>query len=398
MAKIKLYRYPQRGTMCLQFSNGDGDNSRHSLPITLKANEWDGSSVTAAHPQRISTNAYLSTILSKAQLILVEIQEEESVRRWTARELRDAVVARLFANEEDKKPTSFEEAFTLFNNTHTNKRTREIYADTLKRVKEYDTRLLTCEMINRKWLDGFDRYLAERGESTNTRAIHFRNIRAVINYAIDTEVLDKYVFRRYKIKREETIHRDLTIEDIQMLFAYQPPTERANKHASKPLDYAVKYVDMAKLMFYLIGINPVDLFNAKPQDYYGGRIHYQRAKTHKPYDVKVEPEAAAIIRKYRGEKRLISLAENRDYRSLLKQTNKALKAICKEMGLPPATCYWMRHSWATIAYSLGASTDLIADCLGHQHGSRVTATYINKGRVFASKDELTRAVIDAVNG
>lgn len=84
-------------------------------------------------------------------------------------------------------------------------------------------------------------------------------------------------------------------------------------------------------MFYLIGINPVDLFNARPQDYYGGRIHYQRAKTHKPYDVKVEPGAAAIIRKYRGEKRLISLAENRDYRSLLKQTNKALKAICKEM-------------------------------------------------------------------
>lgn len=384
--------------MCLQFSNGAQDTSRFSLPITLKENEWDGKQVTSAHPQRISTNAYLASILSKAQIILLELQEEHPVRKWSAQELRDAVVGKLFVNETKEKPTSFEDAFLLFNSTHTNKRTRELYADTLKRVKEYDSRLLTFDHINRQWLDGFDRYLAERGESTNTRAIHMRNIRAVCNYALDIDVTDKYIFRRYKIKREETIHRDLTIEDIQMLFAYQPPTERRNKHASKPLDFAVKYVDMAKLMFYLIGINPVDLFNARPQDYYGGRIHYQRAKTHKPYDVKVEPEAAAIIRKYRGEKRLISLAENRDYRSLLKQTNKALKAICKEMGLPPATCYWMRHSWATIAYSLGASTDLIADCLGHQHGSRVTATYINKGRVFASKDELTRAVIDAVNG
>lgn len=101
-------------------------------------------------------------------------------------------------------------------------------------MKEYDSRLLTFDHINRQWLDGFDRYLAERGESTNTRAIHMRNIRAVCNYALDIDVTDKYIFRRYKIKREETTHRDLTIEDIQMLFAYQPQTERKNStHPSR---------------------------------------------------------------------------------------------------------------------------------------------------------------------
>ena len=54
-------------------------------------------------------------------------------------------------------------------------------------------------------------------------------------------------------------------------------------------------------MFYLCGINSVDLFNARPDALSNGRLEYVRAKTHKAYSVKVEPEAMEIIDRYRGK-------------------------------------------------------------------------------------------------
>lgn len=402
MAKVKIYRFKDTGTMCLQVSNGDGKVSRHSLPISLNASEWDGKNVTSAHPQRMEVDAYLKNILTEAQLALTRIMREQPTKNMPATELRDLILAQVFHQEEEEHRKTFLEVYDEFTATHTNERTREIYNATRKRICEYEKRDIELEQITRRWLDCFDKWLERRSPSVNARAIHMRNIRAAFNYALDEELTDFYPFGRrrgFKIREEETIHRDLTPEDLLRLFNYQPPTERTNKHNTKPLDYAVKYVDMAKLIFFTIGTNSVDLFNAEAKSFYGGRIKYRRAKTHKLYNIKIEPEAAEIIRKYRGDNMLISLCENRTtYKSLAKQINLALKKISKQLGLPPVTIYWMRHSWATIAYSIGASYDMVSDCLGHKHGSTVTATYVNKKqkRIFTSKDELNRAVIDYV--
>lgn len=401
MAKVSIYRRPDSGTMCLRVTNGPGDSARHSLPLQLEAKEWDGEHVTAANPRRRELDAYLTGILSKARLELMRIQETEPTRRLRAAELKEKIVAAVFRMDAEPQKVLFETIYKEFADTHDNERTREIYTETLKRIREYDQSELTFEDITRRWLEGFDQHLAPQSPSVNARAIHYRNIKAVFNYALDEGLTEWYPFRRkgFKIRTEETIHRDLEVEEIRKLFAYQPPTERNNKHHSKPLDYAVKYVDIAKLIFFTIGINPVDLFEAIPEEYHGGRIIYRRAKTHKGYNIKVEPEAAAIIEKYRGTEMLLSMCENRkSYKSLSKSTNNALKKIAKQMGLPPVTMYWMRHSWASIAYEIGASFDMISDCLGHEHGSKVTATYVNKKRqrIFSSKDELNRAVIDYV--
>lgn len=403
MAKITLYRRPDTGAMCLRVTNGPGDSARHTLPVKLEAKEWDGEHVTSAHPRRAELNAYLSGILSKAILELMKIQEKMPTKNMSAVELKDLVIAVVFQTEgeDEKKHVLFEEIYKEFADTHSNARTRELYMITLKRIREYDQSELTFEDITRRWLECFDQHLALRSPSVNARAIHYRNIKAVFNYALDDGLTEWYPFRRkgFKIQTEETIHRDLEVDEIRKLFDYQPPTERNNKHHTKPLDYAVKYVDIAKLIFFTIGINPVDLFEAIPEEYHGGRIVYRRAKTHKGYNIKVEPEAAAIIEKYRGTKMLLSMCENREsYKSLAKSTNIALKKISKQMGLPPVTMYWMRHSWASIAYEIGASFDMVSDCLGHSHGSKDTATYVNKKRkrIFRSKDELNRAVIDYV--
>ncbi len=141
--------------------------------------------------------------------------------------------------------------------------------------------------IDKKWLVDFDNYMIGAGLSTNTRSIHMRNIRAVFNYAIDEGVTENYPFRKFSIKTEETRKRSLTVEQLVTLRDF--PCE----------GYQAKYRDMFMLMFYLIGINGIDLFSAKELN--NGRLEYRRAKTDKLYSIKVEPEAQAIIDQYKGK-------------------------------------------------------------------------------------------------
>lgn len=397
MAQVKLYYRDKYNTLTLQFSNA-GKTARYSLPVHILPEQWDGQRVTSAHNRAKELNLYLTSILSKAQMILMRIQENEPTKTMPAMAIRDKVCAELFNSSDEAAKAGFIATYKQFTDKHANTRTREIYMITLTRIREYDPSDLQFEDITQKWLTGFDEYMALKSPSKNARAIHMRNIRAVFNYAINQEITDAYPFRRFRIKYDETEHRDLTLEELQRLFAYEPPTERANKHHSKPLNYAVKYMDAAKLMFYLIGINIIDLWHLSPADYYGGRIRYKRHKTGTMYDIKVEPEAAAIIEKYQGTIKLLSFCETQDdYKNLASQINKALRKISAEMGLPPVTTYWLRHSWATIAYTDACvPIDTISDALGHKNGQKVTLGYVDKLRAMRMCDEANRKVIDIV--
>ena len=85
-------------------------------------------------------------------------------------------------------------------------RTKNIYISTIEKIKKYAKKdEITFEEINIQFLRQFDIYLSASGSGINTRSIHFRNIRAVFNRAIDDEVItqDMYPFRKFKIKSRE---------------------------------------------------------------------------------------------------------------------------------------------------------------------------------------------------
>ena len=128
--------------------------------------------------------------------------------------------------------------------------------------------------------------------------------------------------------------------------------------------------DIFMLSFYLIGINPIDLYNLKEIE--NGRIVYYRAKTKKLYDIKVEPEAMALIEKHRGKNTLLDLADR--YKSA--RIMKRVINVRLQRQIPDLTLYWARHSWATLASSLDVSIDTISLALGHSFGNEVTNIYI----------------------
>lgn len=116
--------------------------------------------------------------------------------------------------------------------------------------------------MDRKWLSNFESWMAESGMKVNAYSIHLRNIRAVFNYAIDEEITTLYPFRKYKIKKEETRKRALSVEQLRLLRDY--PCEEFEK----------KYRDIFMLIVYLVGINIGDLLLLEHKDIIDGRIEY----------------------------------------------------------------------------------------------------------------------------
>ena len=261
---------------------------------------------------------------------------------------------------------------------------REFYPD-LEKIRFED--------ITKEWLISFDSFLAKTSPSKNARNIHFRNIRAVFNAAIDNDVTAYYPFRKFKIQSVPTIKRALTVEQLRLLFNYE--VEK----------YQEKYRDMFKLIFCLIGINTVDLLHLTLNNINNGRIEYRRAKTGRMYDLKIEPEAKLLIEKLRGEKYLVNVLDSyKDYRNYVKRLNDNLQLIGetfmdkrgkkkRKPVFPNITTYWARHTWATIAAELDIPKETIAAALGHG-GNTVTDIYIDFDR--KKVDEANRRVLDYV--
>lgn len=229
-----------------------------------------------------------------------------------------------------------------------------------KNLYEYSMRLLfefspgvNFEQITPGFLREYERWLkSEKVIKQNTIAIAMTYLRSVFNIALDNEQITNYPFRRFKIKRQKSEPKPLTIDQLRSIYS--------NDNFSNQL---------FMLSFFLIGMNMKDLLFLKKSDYNGERIIFDRFKTSRHYSIKVYPEAASIIDKFSGSMLLLNFMESRkDYIQFLKKINNSLPA-----GI---TSYMARYSWATIAASLGISRDIISHALGHGL-STVTDGYID---------------------
>lgn len=327
--------------------------------------------------------------------ILAEVEGEalrmEEVSLEGIREAAERAAKGKVQRRKEKK--RFVDYVDGFMGLKTKEGTLRVYRTTRKKVEEFDGEA-RFETMTADWLRRFEAWMEGKGCDVNYRSIQLRNIRAVFNWAIDNEWTEAYPFRRFKIRTKETAKRSLTVEQLRMLRDY--PVEA----------YQEKYRDMFMLMFYLIGINGADLFRLPPLQ--GDYVVYHRAKTGRLYEVRVEPEARAIIERYRGKEFMLDVGdEYRNYQDFVHWMNVGLKRIGKlervgrggkkviEPLFPEISAYWARHTWATIAAELDIPKETIAAALGHAQRT-TTDIYIRFDR--RKVDEANRRVIDWVNG
>lgn len=329
---------------------------------------FEGNAFPLKEPNAKAKTARLNAILQEVERVCVE---NPSLPKDALKEkIEEEALGR--KKTKDKLLTTYLREYMELCKTN---RTRELYEMTARKVEKFDKRATLT--IDAQWLSKFEAWMA-KDNKINSYAIHFRNIRTVLNWAIDNGWTDNYPFRRFKIKHETTRKRNLSAS-----FLYN------NIIRCKVEPFQEKYRDLFALSFFLIGVNPIDILNAKPDQLSDGRFEYVRAKTHKLYSIKVEPEAQAIIDRYRGKEHLLCFADKAVYTNFMQKVNQFLRTIRNDI-----TMYYARHSWASIASELDIPMETISAALGHSFGNATTAIYIN----FQQKkvDEANRKVIDYV--
>jgi hypothetical protein len=343
--------------------------------IFVTSEQWSNQQVID-HPKSENYNKVLKSRYIQAENHIITLSSANILQTLSHEDLK-AKIENKAAKKENIKPYLITDHFLKYIEKAKKPKTAEIYRETMNKIKSFQPNT-TFKDMNKSWLESFEVFLSPTCK-TNTRGIHLRNIRAVFNDAIDNNLIDKnsYPFRKFKIEKEKTRKRALTVEQLKLLRDYQvqPHQER--------------YRDMFMLSFYLIGINMVDLLNLKHSDLINGRIEYTRAKTYRLYSIEVLPEAMALIEKYKGENYLLNIMDTySNYKDFMSRMDENLKEIGKlEWApnrakdpkfrkknvkkitplFPKLSTYWARHTWATIAANKGCkiSLDDIALCLGH---------------------------------
>lgn len=166
--------------------------------------------------------------------------------------------------------------------------------------------------------------------------------------------------------------------------------------------------DVAMMSLCLAGMNTIDIYNLRKQDYHGGIIHYKRAKTTKSrtdnayIEMRVPEVIKPLFEKYRADDstdRLFRFSErfsNSD--SFCANVNIGIKQICKSMGMPKEQWYCVytfRHTWATTAQNdCGATLAEVGFAMNHSHRYTVTRGYVEID--FSPAWKLNEKVIDFI--
>lgn len=277
------------------------------------------------------------------------------------------------------------------------------YRFCMQRIKAYAGPILYFSDINLNFLLRFEAFLFANG-ARNGIINYMTTFRAIFNKARDFYnnedtgqiPIPHYPFRRYTMPKRKAHSKDhILTKDELLLFMNYKPENKGEEFAQ----------DLFMLMFYLIGIESVDLFNLPKA--INGRIFYDRFKTGKQYSINIEPPAHEIINKYAGEKHLLSFPEQFTcQKAFLRKINNYLHGneyakitgIFQRLGIHKnVTTKWARHTWATFARNdCRIDKDDVALCLGHEDtDNQVTDMYIKYD--YTIIDDSNRKVIDFIH-
>lgn len=355
--------------------------------ISIRPEHWNGEInkvVVPKCPNARAINESLEALFFKYTNTLRELNNDGKLVGKSVTDIKKLLTA--CRTEYSKE--SLTDYFSKYAASRRTEKSQEVYRYTLKAIRAFDSEGISFEKVNVIWLKAFDAHLEKLGVGINTRAIHFRNIRAVFNSAINEDLigLEAYPFRKFKIASARKDKESLSDEQLQKLLAYETPY---------PFRRIAK--DLFMLSLYMCGMNLTDLFHLdRLRD---GRAHFVRIKTSgkniNPVSILVQPEAAEIIERYAGKDHVLRFAEEpAAYSTFNNRIQKAIRAIAHDLGIEGMTFYWARYTWATLADRLGISEKEISKGLGHVDTSIAGKFYISYD--WTKVDRANRTVIDHI--
>ncbi len=382
------------GSLYVQFIK-----DRKSRSVVLKGykfypHEWDEESesfrVSIGNTER---KAYLESIHAKLMTGRQQVYEairkleirnpdysvDEVIENYLRRQYRNNLTAyagRLADRIEESRP-----------------RTARSYRCVARRIQEFYGGDVPLDRINADFIKRFEAHLLSKGKKPNTTSYYCRNLRAILNRAIDEKIIEnpqERLFSGVFTGNEKTEKRAVKREVIETL-----ENLKLTGIVNKQLLLACH---LFLLSYYLRGISFIDLAYLKKANIRDGCILYTRHKTGQRFEIEITPKIEVLLNNYQDDDSdyllpVLRKGDKRtDYENALKQENNRLKQLSALIGLDkPLTTYVARHSWASNAYAMGVSIDLISQGLGHEN-VRTTMIYL-KSFDYSNLHEANRKVI-----
>lgn len=241
--------------------------------------------------------------------------------------------------------------------THSDRResTKENLYTTITVLQEFRPGL-DFKDITYTFLKDFEVYLREKGNGVNTVAKHLRQLRTLVNEAINQGYIhaDANPFRKFKIKQEKGRHEFLTPDELKKL---------ENLEVN---DRKLRHVLDAFLFCCYVGLRYSDFCQLTPANFIrvNGKkwLHFKSIKTgielRLPLHLLFEGKALAILDRYSIEE-FASLGSN-------SEANKALSVIAGIARIRKhVTYHTARHTCATLLIHQGVPITTVQKLLGH---------------------------------
>ena len=181
-----------------------------STKIYLKVDQWDAKRrMVKSHPNADVINRMLYEYIAAIEQAELGLwQQGKSISLDLLKEAID-------------KPISNGRSFLSFYkeevaNSSLKESTKQNHLSTLELLREFKKDISFTDLTF-EFVSSFDNYLQSKGYHLNTIAKHMKHLKRYVNVAINKEYMDvqKYAFRKYKIKSIEGNHTHLSPEELR---------------------------------------------------------------------------------------------------------------------------------------------------------------------------------------
>jgi integrase len=353
----------------------------------------------------LKTNSLINDIEGNIQLEQLKTHYLKRLRTYTSDNLGCTDIKSIKAYLINKLPTEYT-IIEFWKNHIDDLKTSgrfggaKVYNTSLSVISQELDLNIPFSKLNFKSIIELENKLFKRGLSVNGIGVYMRSFRAICNKAIHFDIVsfEWYPFRKYKIKKEKTTPRVISIKEMKSYF-------NLNLEKSNPLYNSWL---IGKLIFMLRGINIKDLLLLSHDNLKSGRIIYKRAKTGKMYSIKLITEMQEILNSFNSNCTLLGVLNNSELKNtanlveVIVQKRKVINSHLKKLGIlfnskEPLSTYVFRYSYANLLKQLGYSKDLIAEALGHEYSNSVTGIYLEQFDNEIIDDMNSKVIYSIVN-
>lgn len=334
-----------------------------STKVYLKPEQWDNKKlIVKNHPNADALNRLIYEFVATIEKKELELWQQG--KRISLELLKNA----LTTQENNSSFISFFRQEVM--NSSLKDSTKRNHLSTLMLLQEFKKNItfsdLTFELIS-----SFEYFLQLKGYHTNTIAKHMKHLKRHVNIAINKEYIEiqKYAFRKYKIKTIENKHTHLVPEELERL---------------ENLILSGRYVKLQKsldafLFCCYAGMRYSDFINLSSENFVDINqetwLIYKSVKTgtevRLPLYLLFSGKGIAILNKYRDN--LEDFFHLRDNSNV----NKDLIIITRLAGLSKRISFLTaRHTNATLLIYNGINITTVQKLLGHK-SVKTTQVYTN---------------------